>query len=902
MAQSNKGKTKTAKKTKPKTSGAKKTAAEKAKLESRNQNLIALLLLVLGMVFLLSITTNALGAMGTTIKAILLGQFAKMAVLMALAMIVIGIARLVYSSKFGFDNISPIMLILIFLGITIFYGAINSKVLMDKFDFVSLKKVFLQSVVGKNIGIWPYMLTYMLVGLIGKWGMILCSVTIFLFVAIYYFRLSFTKIGDASIVIANEGKKVAQGIGKKTMDYVMNDEDTAPQKKKLEKLDETRIEDKFSFMERYKSEVAEFTEFMDIQSQPPMEENQQEEMTPEKVEKDKFSEKEERELREFEEKYGQPSDFTEPLNNEPLINNYEIEEVMREDDSLNASARENMIEEQDADDLGITKKFDGLSSIIEQIENQESAQAEENGAAQKPLPIAIELSDGDVVDKRKIHQDDKLKKENIQELAIHEKTDIRINQREYTLPSTALLKNYKIENKNKNQQIKDVQKLESTLAIFGIEGKVVNVSVGPTITRFELQLKIGVKVSKILNLSDDLALALAAVAPVRIEAPIPGTSLIGIEVPNAQTDIVSYRSVLESDKFAKSTGKLPVALGRDVSGKAIVEDIAKMPHLLVAGATGSGKSVCINTLICSILYKSKPEDVKMIMIDPKMVELSVYNNIPHLLVPVVTDMKKAPYALSWAVNEMNNRYKLLAENRVRDLDGYNAIKGVEKLPRIVIIVDELADLMMVSPNEVEDAIIRLAQKARACGMHLVIATQRPSVDVITGLIKANIPTRIAFAVSSQVDSRTILDQAGAEKLIGKGDMLFSHPSTPKPQRIQGSFVSDDEVNAVVDFILKQGHAPSATTDIIEETIRTVEVSQREEEKDTLLDEIIEFAIENKQISTSLIQRRFRIGYNRASRIIDRLEEMGIVSESDGAKPRKVLISSNDNRQIEIDEG
>lgn len=905
MAKSNKNKN-TTKKAGSKTKAANKSTMRTAKDDFVQQNILALFLLVLGMVFLLSITTNALGALGKGIKAILLGQFSTLAVLLSLAMLILGMTRLVYSSKFSFHDVSPIMVMLISTAWMTFYGAVNSKIVAEKLSMDLIKKVFLESVVRKNIGIWPYILTYWLGKWIGKWGMVLASISIFLFVGIYYFRLSFSKLGDAGIALANEGKKVAKGIGKRTLDYVTVDEEKAVKKRKArEKLDETKIEDKFGFMERYKSEVAEFTEYIypnEQKEEEPILTAEADEPVAEKETAKIFDFKrmsddaQEEELRAFEEKYGEAFEESEQeavhqpqeqVSDHSIENPYHIEEVSSSTDPKL--------------DLELTKKFTGLSELVDQIQPQEESDGKEGIIPQNVSEEVVEeiRLEGDFVDKRKLHLDDRLKKENIEKLAIPEKNaQIVPDKKAYTLPPTSLLKNYKVQGNKQSQQLKDSQKLESTLAIFGIESKVVNVSVGPTITRFELQLKIGVKVSKILSLSDDLALALAAVAPVRIEAPIPGTSLIGIEVPNAQTDIVSFRSVLESESFAQSTGKLPVALGRDVSGKAIIEDIAKMPHLLVAGATGSGKSVCINTLICSILYRANPQDVKMIMIDPKMVELSVYNNIPHLLVPVVTDMKKAPYALSWAVNEMNNRYKLFAENRVRDLDGYNEIKGVEKLPRIVILVDELADLMMVSPNEVEDSIIRLAQKARACGMHLVIATQRPSVDVITGLIKANIPTRIAFAVSSQVDSRTILDQVGAEKLIGKGDMLFSHPSTPKPQRIQGSFVSDNEVNAVVDFILQQGHTPDTDKDIIEETIQRIDTNQNEE-KDTLLDEIIDFAIENQQISTSLIQRRFRIGYNRASRIIDRLEEMGVVSQSDGAKPRKVLISSNKDMQLEM---
>ena len=442
-------------------------------------------------------------------------------------------------------------------------------------------------------------------------------------------------------------------------------------------------------------------------------------------------------------------------------------------------------------------------------------------------------------------------------------------------------------------------KLQKTLYSFGVSAKVENVSVGPAITRYELKPAEGVRVSKIANLADDIALNLAA-ETIRIEAPIPGKQAVGIEVPNKEKEAVHLREVLESDEFADNKSKLTVALGKDVAGNIQLADIAKMPHVLIAGSTGSGKSVCINTIITSIIYNSKPSEVKMVMVDPKVVELSVYNGIPHLLIPVVTDPKKAAGALAWAVQEMDNRYNLFALKGVRDLKGYNkAIEkegGVGKLPQIVIIVDELADLMMVAAKDVEEAICRLAQKARAAGMHLVIATQRPSVDVITGLIKANIPSRIAFAVSSQIDSRTILDQVGAEKLLGKGDMLFFPAGASKPTRVQGAFVSDEEVEQIVDFI-KSNSTAVYSEDILdtiengskEEQRKNLESEQAaDDDKDPFLQEAIDTVVETGQASTSFIQRRFKVGYARAGRIIDQMEERGVISGYQGSKPREVL--------------
>ena len=451
-------------------------------------------------------------------------------------------------------------------------------------------------------------------------------------------------------------------------------------------------------------------------------------------------------------------------------------------------------------------------------------------------------------------------------------------------------------------------KLQKTLYSFGVSAKVENVSVGPAITRYELKPAEGVRVSKIANLADDIALNLAA-ETIRIEAPIPGKQAVGIEVPNKEKETVHLREVLESKEFQENKSKLTVALGKDVAGNTQLADIAKMPHVLIAGSTGSGKSVCINTIITSIIYNAKPSEVKLVMVDPKVVELSVYNGIPHLLIPVVTDPKKAAGALAWAVQEMDDRYNKFASKGVRDLKGYNkAIEkegGVGKLPQIVIIVDELADLMMVAAKDVEEAICRLAQKARAAGMHLVIATQRPSVDVITGLIKANIPSRIAFAVSSQVDSRTILDTIGAEKLLGKGDMLFFPSGAPKPSRVQGAFVSDDEVEKIVDFVKSNGTA-TYSEDILESIENNnktdKELAQEQtadDDTDPFLMDAIQTVVETGQASTSFIQRRFKVGYARAGRIIDQMEERGIISGYQGSKPREVLMTLDKLNELKM---
>lgn len=512
-----------------------------------------------------------------------------------------------------------------------------------------------------------------------------------------------------------------------------------------------------------------------------------------------------------------------------------------------------------------------------------------------------------VVEKRKTKESKKQVETATKSVEIEIKKGEEKKKKEYVFPPLSLLKHGKKSGGDSDAHLRQTaMKLQQTLQNFHVNVTVTNVSCGPSVTRYELQPEQGVKVSKIVGLADDIKLNLAA-PDIRIEAPIPGKAAVGIEVPNKENTAVMLRDLLETEEFQKHESKIAFAAGRDIAGKVVVADIMKMPHVLIAGATGSGKSVCINTLIMSILYKADPKDVKLIMIDPKVVELSVYNGIPHLMIPVVTDPKKAAGALNWAVAEMMKRYDLFAQYNVRDLKGFNAkVESVanieeegkpEKLPQIVIIVDELADLMMVAPGEVEESICRLAQLARAAGIHLVLATQRPSVNVITGLIKANMPSRIAFSVSSGVDSRTIIDMNGAEKLLGKGDMLFYPAGYQKPARVQGAFVSDKEVQAVVDFLVKNSEGVQYNEEITNHvnnasisSVGSASGSGQADDRDVYFIDAGKFIIEKDKASIGMLQRVFKIGFNRAARIMDQLAEAGVVGEEEGTKPRKVLMS------------
>ena len=467
----------------------------------------------------------------------------------------------------------------------------------------------------------------------------------------------------------------------------------------------------------------------------------------------------------------------------------------------------------------------------------------------------------------------------------------RTYDRPYHFPSLDILAKGEVGQNNNDEVAYNAMRLEDVLSSFGISAKVVNATQGPTVTRYEIEPAQGVKVSRIVNLTDDIALNLAA-QHIRMEAPIPGKSAIGIEVPNTKTEAVHLRDVLDCSDFKEARGGIPVGLGKDIAGKPVITDLAKMPHLLVAGTTGSGKSVCVNTLISSILFSRKPEEVKLLLIDPKMVELSVYNGIPHLMAPVVTDMKKVAAVLRWAVREMEARYKAFAASGKRDIKSYNEAHPKSAMPLIVLIIDELADLMMTAPDDIEESISRLAQMARAAGIHMVLATQRPSVNVITGSIKANVPSRISFAVGSQIDSRTILDMAGAEKLLGKGDMLFSPIGANKPIRVQGAFISDDEVEHLVEFV-KQQREPEYDDTVTAEAEKEIAAQDNDEQdiyRDELLERAVNLVMESGQASVSMLQRRFRIGYTRAARLVDTMEDLKIVGPNMGSKAREILMS------------
>ncbi|WP_455257293.1 DNA translocase FtsK [Peptoniphilus asaccharolyticus] len=529
--------------------------------------------------------------------------------------------------------------------------------------------------------------------------------------------------------------------------------------------------------------------------------------------------------------------------------------------------------ENDEEEIQEDYKYENIEEIFEEtVSNLDEDVA--NEGIEEETQLEIDLSDDE------------------------EPLDVDLEAKEYIKPPEELLTLNSNSNGDSKEQVrKNAKIIEDTMHIFGIDCKIVAINKGPVITLYELEPAPGVKLNKIVALSDNLAMALAS-SDIRIEAPIPGKAVVGIEVPNKLKDSVSIRDMISSSEFKKLKSDLPLALGKNVSGDIIVSSIEKMPHLLIAGATGSGKSVCINSIITSIIYKSSPEDVKLLLIDPKVVELSIYNHIPHLLIPVVTEPKKASFALNWAVGEMERRYSLFAEFGVRDLSTFNSKAGAlnePTLPKIVIIVDELADLMMVAQKEVEEYIARLAQKARAAGIYLILATQRPSVDVITGTIKANIPSRIAFSVSSQIDSRTILDMAGAERLLGKGDMLFYPGFYSKPVRIQGAFIHDDEVERVVDFV----KANSSSNKKLEEKI-VKEIQEKKEvisDRDELFNEAVKYIISDEQASISYLQRKLKIGYSRAARIVDQLEDSGIIGPHEGSKPRKLLLTEEEIKEM-----
>ena len=585
------------------------------------------------------------------------------------------------------------------------------------------------------------------------------------------------------------------------------------------------------------------------------------------------------------------------------VNLPDFSQSMMEAERINDEEKDKEKDKETTEYKLIDSETDNVEAMTNEVVdiNNEAADNEENASEISNISdnevIESEAKDNEIISNETVVKEIKAK-----EAAVPDRK--KAEGKDYIFPPvTLLIKEQQTQSSGYEQYLKETAlKLQQTLESFGVNVTITDISCGPSVTRYEMFPEQGTKVSKILSLTDDIKLNLAA-SDIRIEAPIPGKAAIGIEIPNKHNQTVHFRDLIESSTFKNFKSRLAFAVGKDIGGKTVVTDLAKMPHLLIAGATGSGKSVCINTLIMSILYKASPEEVKLIMVDPKMVELSIYNGIPHLLIPVVTDPKKASGALNWAVAEMTNRYKKFTETGVRNIEGYNkkvkelqksgeiAPETIKKMPQIVIIIDELADLMMVAPGEVEDAIVRLSQLARAARIHLVIATQRPSVNVITGLIKANVPSRIAFSVSSGVDSRTIIDMNGAEKLLGKGDMLFYPAGYSKPVRVQGAFISDSEISDVVEFLKENEDVAVYDTEVTEKIESKLNSAAISQEKDEYFEAAARFVTEKDKASIAMIQRMFKVGYNRAGRIVDQLADAGIVGPEEGTKPRKVLMSS-----------
>lgn len=809
-----------------------------------------IIIIFLGMFIAYGLASSSGAFVPKIIQLIFKGMFGGLAVLVPIILIAVGVLGFVD----GNDKIDKIrktkfMYIIMFF-IVIYYGLINygQSPSSNPFKMDEMQDIIKMGVTREGMGLIPSIITFYythLLGLVGAW-----LLTLFLtFLAVLHvFDIS---IEDIKQAIKNKNIKDSS-IPSKLKFWKKKDKDENPDDDKTMMLSKTsffsKIRDKFSNDE---DDLVDDTD---------------------KTIKIVGFNKAEDDYLEILEGTQSLSDLEilQKLQEEGKDNPEPLISGIVEENSLSNDSKNKLLQLEDTQDLGLKNSFDPEDNgIVEDIKRQPVPFMKTMDSDEEPLIIDKEMA---------------------------EDRNEHLKYLNYKMPPISLLNNIvnKSDKSSKRKVLENAKQLEQTLRDFGVDAVINQVTVGPTITRYEIQPKPGVKVSKIVNLTDDIALSLAA-RSIRMEAPIPGKNAIGIEVPNDEAQMVSIRDVIDSDEFKNYPSKLAMGLGKDVAGRMIIGDIAKMPHLLIAGSTGSGKSVCVNTLITSIIYKAKPDEVKLILIDPKVVELSNYNGIPHLMIPVVTDPKKAANALTWAVTEMNRRYKLFADTQVKDINSYNE-KNEDSLPRIVIIIDELADLMMVSANDVEDCIHRLAQMARAAGMHLIVATQRPSVDVITGVIKANIPSRIAFAVSSQTDSRTIIDMGGAEKLLGKGDMLFYPLGAAKPMRVQGAFISEGESEKIIEH-LKKEVGEISYSDEVEESISNINTI-KDEDADEFLYDAIRFVVENEQASASMLQRKYKIGFNRAARLIDDMCERGIVGPSEGSKPRKVLISKEDLSKME----
>lgn len=877
--------------------GKSKKTKSKAKKKKNTANLgdttISLLLVTLGLVFTVMFLLPDVGIIGNGLKYFVLMLFSAFSFFIFMSCIVVGVYNLTSENKFSYTNINIFDLVIFFLMCIFIYVFFNIQVMAENVNisFDTVNNIVSLAMNMKGTGMVPYLVAFIFYKMVGTAGIVLFITISFLYLLLKYKRdmvasaigyvIGFMQGKRETMAVKKQEKKekLRKGSSKKGTildeslinEHFMDVVDIEYGKKEPKPL--VKFDDDTDF-EKYQKTITFSDDLRKDEKQTEVEESIEDISDAEKIKR------EEEDKIEFKDRI------------DALYEKYKKRSSQSGDiEKTQTHVVENVIGNADKDIKNQSyveqkTQTDNELKAVNNIKNN-SAEKSENNSKDK-INSAEKYSNSS--------QDSDEDYYNVEYVADNGEDDeeevyVQEVKKPYVPPNLTLLSEYeKVPVYDRAEKIRKAQLLKQTLLSFGVEVNVENIAVGPTITRYEVKPKVGTKVSKITNLTEDLALALAAKS-IRIEAPIPGKSYIGVEIPNETSQTVSFKETIQIGMDKKENYNIVFAMGKDISGEVILSDITKMPHALIAGSTGSGKSVCINTLICSIIYNYSPEEVKLILIDPKVVELSIYNKLPHLIIPVVTDMKKTPSALSWAVNEMEKRYALFAQSKSKDIVSYNK-KNEEKLPRIVIIIDELADLMMVAPKEIEEAICRIAQKARACGIHLVVATQRPSVDVITGLIKANIPSRIAFAVSSQTDSRTILDMSGAEKLLGKGDMLYSPIGMNKPVRIQGAFLTEEEVEKITDFVQLNNYVEDleqSQQEISREIDEIVVASDKSgNSDDELYEKVVDFAYENEEISVSLVQRQFRIGYNRASRIVDDMEKNGIVGKSDGSKPRKVL--------------
>ncbi len=898
------------KSTRTSTSAKTSSRGRTVKKKKRSAEIKGIILIALGLFVGLSFLGGATGVVGETVKGVMMGLFGGAAVIFFVFIIWTGINMFIEKKeKSGYK----IWVLFALMAVTsVIWSIWHEDTVWAYSDFISgIKEMYAWGYDGNSGGVIGISLCILLVKCIGTVGTTILSVALALILLLILTEVSIEKMFRAIGKYIKKNKKEMETALSEDVQIELEDEPAkVSRKEERERLKELKAEEK-----RQKALAKAHTKGKTIPA---------EEQKPQNGANNS----------DYFDVYFTGSDIVNALNEgKTTVNKFRFEDV--EEPAAAEIARDiaDEVKENKAiqDIADVRKQFeiiDTKGGVLTNLPDDNGNFKEDNGEFEPPSLVQMQekvdpmtqsaIDEGVPIDraveagKRIKHEEAEAAKESISVIAKENIEATKILN--YKLPPVSLLQSGGSKAKSraevKHELEEKANRLLETLASFKVEANILNITQGPSVTRFELQPGFGVKVSKITNLADDIALSLAA-SGVRIEAPIPGKSAIGIEIPNDTATAVHIREVIDTDKFRDFKSKTAFALGKDISGNCVVEDISSFPHVLIAGATGSGKSVCINSLITSILYKAKPNEVKLIMIDPKMVELGVYNGIPHLLIPVVTNPKHAAGALNWAVAEMKNRYQLMKDSKVRNLQGYNALMEESgtpenKLPEIVIIIDELADLMLAAKNEVEDAINSLAALARAAGMYLVIATQRPSVDVITGVIKANVPSRISFAVSSQVDSRTILDSMGAEKLLGKGDMLYAARGAIKPIRIQGNFISDGEIERVIDFVKKQFEAEYDES-IIEQIEREQENRDsgsgdedshtRSGDKDELFVKAAELVFESGQASVAMLQRKYKVGYQRAARIIDQLEENHIIGPYEGTKPRQVLITRSELNEM-----